>query len=114
MGLFAAGSYELTPSDRPVSGACPSRADVSTSGQSTWTSAGLDGVRPGSGTHPHDDQFALRNGGPSAAYVNPRCRVVGPTAAMRLLSAAQRRQLWQRREAVRQDGRPSGLCTRRP
>src|SRR3974390_2976157 len=75
MGLFAAGSYEVTPSDRPVSGACPSRADVSTSGQSTWTSAGLDGVRPGSGTHQHADQFALRNGGPSAAYVNPRCRI---------------------------------------
>jgi hypothetical protein len=48
----AAGSYEVTPSDRPVSGECPSRADESTSGQSERTSAGFDGVSPGSGTHP--------------------------------------------------------------
>ena len=69
----AAGSYEVTPSDRLVSGECPSRADESTSGQSERTSAGFDGVRPGSGTHPHADQFSLRSGGPSAGYVNPRC-----------------------------------------
>ena len=35
----------------------------------------FDGVRPGSGTHPHADYFSLRSGGPSAGYVNPRCRV---------------------------------------
>ena len=68
----AAGSYEVTPSDRSVSGECPSRADVSISGQSERTSAGFDGVRPGSGTHPHADQLSLRSGGPSAAYINPR------------------------------------------
>ena len=71
----AAGSYEVTPSDRLVSGECPSQADESTSGQSERTSAGLDGVRPGSGIHPHAGQFSLRSGGPSAGYVNPRCRV---------------------------------------
>ena len=37
----AAGSYEVTPSDRLVSGECPSQADESTSGQSVRTSAGL-------------------------------------------------------------------------
>jgi hypothetical protein len=73
----AAGSYEVTPSDRLVSGECPSQADESTSGQSERTSAGIDGVRPGSGIHPHADQFSLRSGGPSAGYVNPRCRLVG-------------------------------------
>ena len=64
----AAGSYEVTPSDRLVSGECPSQADESSSGQSERTSAGIDGVRPGSGTHPHADQFSLRDGGPSAGY----------------------------------------------
>ena len=54
----AAGSYEVTPSDRLVSGECPSQADESTSGQSERTSAGIDGVRPGSGIHPHADQFS--------------------------------------------------------
>ena len=73
----AAGSYEVTPSDRLVSGECPSRADESNSGQSKRTSAGFDGVRPGSGTHPHADQFSLRSGGPSAVYLNPRCRLGG-------------------------------------
>ena len=34
----------------------------------------LHWVRPGSGTHPHADQFCLCSGGPSAGYVNPRCR----------------------------------------
>src|SRR5271168_5134256 len=34
----------------------------------------LHRVRPGSGTHPHADQFCLCSGGPSAGYVNPRCR----------------------------------------
>ena len=38
----AAGSYEVTPSDRWVSGECPSRADGSSSGQSERTSAGFD------------------------------------------------------------------------
>ena len=57
---------------------CPSQADESTSGQSERTSAGIDGVRPGSGTHPHADHLSLRSGGPSAGYVNPRCRVAGP------------------------------------
>ena len=37
----------------------------------------LHGVRPGSGTHPHADQFCLCSGGPSAGYVNPRCRLGG-------------------------------------
>lgn len=32
-------------------------------------------VRPASDTHPNADQFALRSGGPSAVYVNPRCRL---------------------------------------
>src|ERR1019366_6962 len=64
----AAGSYEVTPSDRLVSDECPSQADESTSGQSERTSAGINGVRPGSGIYPHADQFSLRNGGPSAGY----------------------------------------------
>src|SRR5271154_3355265 len=34
----------------------------------------LHRVRPGSGTHPHADQFCLCSGGPAAGYVNPRCR----------------------------------------
>ena len=46
------------------------------------TSAGIVGVRPGSGIHPHADQFPLRNGGPSAGYVNPRCRLGGGTLAV--------------------------------
>jgi hypothetical protein len=75
----AAGSYEVTPSDRLVSGECPSQADESTSGQSERTSAGFDGVRPGSGTHPHADQLSLRSGGPSAGYLNPRCRLTFTT-----------------------------------
>ena len=61
----AAGSYEVTPFDRLVSGDCPSRADESTSEQSERTSAGFDGVRPGSGTHPHADQFSFQRGGRS-------------------------------------------------
>jgi len=56
-------------------GECPSRADESPSGQSERTSAGVDGVRPGSGTHPHADHFSFRSGGPSAGYLKPRCRV---------------------------------------
>ena len=44
----------------------------------------LHRVRPGSGTHPHADQFCLCSGGPSAGYVNPRCRLclISPTEAL--------------------------------
>jgi hypothetical protein len=70
-----AGSYEVTPSDRLVPDECPSQADESFSGQSERTSAGIRRVRPGSGIHPHAGQFSVWSGGPSAGYVNPRCRV---------------------------------------
>ncbi len=73
-----AGSYEVTPSDRLVPDECPSQADESFSGQSERTSAGIRRVRPGSGIHPHAGQFSVWSGGPSAGYVNPRCRVSDP------------------------------------
>jgi hypothetical protein len=64
MGL-SAGSYEVTPSNRWVSGECPNQADGSSAGQSTRTSAGFKRVRPGSGTHPNADGQPHQSGGPS-------------------------------------------------
>jgi hypothetical protein len=95
----AAGSYEVTPSDRQVSGECPTQADGSTSGQSERTSAGFKGVRPGSGTHPNADQFSIRGGGPSTPYPILAAGYVGQRrkpAGCERLPAATIRAFWAR------------------
>jgi hypothetical protein len=77
MGRVGASSYEVTSSNGRVSSECPGQTDESIEGQSERTSAG-SGVKSGLGTRPNADQFSLRSGGPSAAYLNPRCRIGGP------------------------------------
>ena len=73
---MTAGSYEVTPSDRLVSGECPSQADGSTSGQSERTSAGIAMESDLARALTHTlTSSRLRDGGPSAGYVNPRCRL---------------------------------------
>src|ERR1700728_1951870 len=54
----------------------------------------LHWVRPGSGTHPHADQFCLCSGGPSAGYVNPRCRIGGRFGGGKLQVAAPENRLF--------------------
>ena len=73
----AAGSYEVTPSDRSVSGECPSRADGSISRQSQGTSAGsFESDLARASTHTLTGVTAEVVDRINARF-NPRCRLGG-------------------------------------
>ena len=74
----AAGSYEVTPTDRAVVRMGVQAGPTDRFQDSPQRRQPVNGVRPGLGIHPHADRFRRRGGRSDQRRLIPRCRSAPP------------------------------------